>query len=200
MEINEKIEKGKINAVYGLNFDSVNLEVDSEQNVKDYILKNFHCEENRLISSLRFVMLNDSICEQAINSLASSEIKKLELAINLIQNKEEIVLKYFDSYFMDKELDFFKKLFKKLSSKYHKTIILLNANVNFLLDLVDNILIYDGNKIMSFNKNEFFSEEFSKYLPVPPIISFVKYVNQNKKKIGDYTDIKELIKAIYREV
>ena len=124
----------------------------------------------------------------------------MELVIALIDNREQIVLYHFDTYFMEKELAFFKKLFQKLVIKYNKTIVLIESKLSFLLDLADYFIVLEDNKLLKFHKDEFYSDELEQVLDVPPMVSFVKYVNQTKKKIGEFTDIKELIKAIYREV
>lgn len=201
MELNELIKKEKINALFDFDIQNKERIKISSKKVEDYILNITNCSEERVISSFKMVHLDTNILKQSLDTLSLGELKKLELALNLIENKEQIVLFRFDACFMEKELDYFKKLFKKLVSKYHKTIVLIDSNLTFLLGLVDRIVVCtDKQQIKVFSKDDLFSDELARYLKVPAIISFNKYVNKNKKFIGKYTDIKELIKAIYREV
>jgi hypothetical protein len=114
---------------------------------------------------------------------------------------DTLVLYHFDKYFMEKDLQFFKKLFRKLVVKYNKTIVMVDCGFSFALDFAD-IAIYknDKNKVVSVDKKDFYDDKLLSYVDIPKIIDFVKYVNCNDKILNDYTDIKELIKAIYREV
>lgn len=208
MEIKQLIKEGKINALcnfiidpYSQN-DIVFIKKDyPNQSVKDYIISKTNCDEIRLISSFKFVNLLKDKLLQDINTLSLSEKLKVELAIVLILNKEQIILYQFDKYFMEKELFFFKKLFKKLVSKYKKTIILIDSDFSFMLDFVERfVLLTNKNEVKIFSKDDIYNSELDKYIDVPPIIDFIKYVNKDKKRLSPYTDLKELIKEIYREV
>jgi len=145
--------------------------------------------------------LSSEINSQDVSLLSSSEKLKIELSIALIQNREQINLYQFDKYFMEKDLFFFKKLFKKLFKKYQKTIVLIDSNFSFMLDFVDYLIILNKkNEVKIFSKEEFYSSKLKPMIEIPDIIDFVKYVNKDKKVLDNITDIKELIKAIYREV
>ncbi len=207
MEISTYIKKEKINAIhsdkdiYDKNYVQVRQNYKN-QTVTEYIVEKTNCTEERMLSSFRLVNLEKDIVYKNMMDLSSSEKIKVELAIPLILNEEQIVLYYFDLYFMEKDLLFFKKLFCKLVKKYHKTIVLIQSKFSFTFDFADFFLFYsDEDHIETFEKNELFQIEFeNSVLGVPPILMFIKYVNHSKKKIGNYTDIKELIKEIYREV
>lgn len=169
--------------------------------VKKYILKQTSCFDKRLVDSLKLVHLEEDILDKKMPVLSSSEQLKIELAILLIQNVNCIVFDQFDSYFMEKELLFFKKLFKKLVSKYHKTIVFINSDLTFLFDLVDRIVVKETKKnILVFDHPTFYEEELNRLVGTPKIVEFVKYVNDNGKKLNHYIDLKELLKAIFREV
>ena len=209
MEVNDLIKKKQINAINGFSIDPfiesnkiVFLKkIYKKEWVQDYMKRITKCNENRLLDSLKFVNLNTEICKRDISTLSASEQIKIELAIALIDNREVIILFSFDTFFITKELEYFKKLFKKLVNRYAKTIVLIDSNLNFLLNIVDRlVLCTDKKEVKVFNKNEIYSNELEEYMELPPIISFTKYVNKTKKNIGQYTDLKELIKAIYREV
>ncbi len=211
MEINSLIKKGKINAFNCLDvehyspstFDCfVKIRDDySDITVKNYILSKVSCEDKRILDSLKLVSLQEQVLLKSMQVLSSSEIIKVELAILLIKNTDYIVLYQFDYYFMEKELLFFKKLFKKLVRNFHKTIVLIDSRLDFMIDLVDRIVVKNSrNELEVFANPDFYNENLLRLLGTPKIVEFVKYVNQNQKKLNTYLDIKELIKAIYREV
>lgn len=209
MEINQFIKKGKINALCNFTIDpsSFQNQITFIKNtyphelVKEYILSNTNCSEERLLSSFQLVNLSSDKEFQFVDMLSLSEKLKVELAIALILNQEQIILYQFDKYFMEKDLFFFKKLFKKLVLKYKKTVVLIDSNFSFMLDFVERfVLLADRNEIKIFGKEDVYDNELEKYINVPPIIDFVKYVNKDKKRLNTYTDLKELIKEIYREV
>lgn len=212
MEINPFVKKGKVNAFNLLHIDSFLVSNDSfyllqvkdnykEVLVRDYIVSATSCEEKRLLDSLKLVHLSLEVLDKKMNVLSKSEVVKVELAILLIHNVDTLVLYKFDSYFMEKELAYFKKLFKKLVLKYGKTIVLLDSKLEFLFDLVDRIVVKnEKDELEVFVTPNFYEERLLELLGTPKIVEFVKYVNCNGKKLLPYTDMKELIKAIYREV
>ncbi len=212
MEVNCFVKKGKVNAFNHLHIDSFLVSNDSscflhiedyykDILVKDYILKATSCEEKRLFDSLKLVSLSLIVLDRKMSVLSKSEIVKVEFAILLIKNVDMFVFYKFDSYFMEKELAYFKKLFKKLVSKYGKTIVLLDSKLEFLFDLVDRIVVKnEKDELEVFVSPTFYEERLLELLGTPKIVEFVKYVNATGKKLLPYTDMRELIKAIYREV
>ena len=208
MEVNQFIKIGKINAVnkFSINPYLVKNIVYiqkkyNKKSVEDYILKKTKSTKERMTSSFRLVNLSEDICLRDISLLSSSEKFKVELAISLIENREQIFLYQFDKYFMEKDLFFFKKLFKKLSKKYNKTIVFIDSKFSFMLDFVDYLVIKNiKNEVIIFDKDDFYKNNLEGLIEIPEIIDFVKYVNRNSNVIEKVTDIKELIKAIYREV
>lgn len=211
MEINTFVKKGKVNAFCGLsisNFLQSNGSCcvqykDHYQNVlvRGYILSLVSCTEKKVMDSLKMVLLSSDILTKKMSVLSSTEVLKVELAILLLQNVETIVLYRFDSYFMEKELAYFKKLFKKLVLKYEKTIVLLDSNLPFLFDFADRIVVKNEKEELEvFVTPTFYEERLLELLGTPKIVEFVKFVNESGKKLLPYTDIKELMKAIYREV
>lgn len=209
MELISLIKKNNVNALINYNFEPNALYDDlvflqssyPNKSVRDYILEKTNCTEKRMLSSLAFVNLSDSKLSQSMNTLSSSEKIKIELVIQLILNKEQIILYQFDKYFMEKDLFFFKKLFKKLVSRYNKTIVCIETGTSFMLNFVEQfIVLTDKNEIKVFGKEDICSPILENYLKPAPILDFIKYANKNQQRIKPYTDIKELIKEIYREV
>ena len=204
MEITDIIKKNKINALINFNMDYNDSSVYLKdryphKSVYDYIYSYTKSQKKRINQSLLFVDIDINIQSRDISTLSSSEKVKIELAIMLILNKEIIYLHNFDKYFMSKDLFYFKNLLKKIVLNYHKTIVIINGNLSFMIDFVDYYFILtDNNKIQKFDKYELLN--FDDIIKFPPIIDFIKYVNRNKKILNYYTNINELIKAIYREV
>lgn len=211
MEIENFIKAGKIHAIENVNVHEINLSDNmhllelkkdyQSVTVKKYILHETSCLDKRMVNSLKLVHLEEDVLNKKMNVLSTSEQVKVELAILLIQNVDCIIFNQFDAYFMEKELLFFKKLFKKLVKKYQKTFVFLNSNISFLFDLVDRVVIKKSKKdYLVLDNPTFYEEELYKVLEKPPIVDFVAYLNANGKKILPYTDLKELLKAIFREV
>ena len=208
MEVNQLVKKGMINALNGFDinpYDNINIifikqRYDSKK-VKNYIYDKTNCNEDRIKKSLLMVNLLENVLERNINELSSGEKLKIELAISLILNHDELFLFQFDKYFTERELIFFKNLLKKLVLKYHKTIILFDVDINFMLDFVDRLVILGENNIVKvFLKDNLFNEEIFEYVDKSDIIDFINYINKDKKILNNYTSVNELIKAIYREV
>lgn len=209
MEINQLVKNGKINALNNFSIDPSSLARNSvyiksnykRMQVKEYILKKTKCDEEKLVSSLKLVNLSSKILDKDLKVLSATEYLKIELAICLILNLKTIILYQFDKYFMEKELAFFKRLLKKLVVKYNKTVVLIDANLSFMLDFVDRLVLLEENNVIKvYDKEDFYNDELKDYMDIPNIIDFVKYVNRDNKILNNYTDIKELIKAIFREV
>lgn len=169
--------------------------------VKKYILKRTSCFDKRLLASFKLVNLDNALLERKLMDLSSSEKIKVELAIHLILNDSILYLYKFDTYFMEKDLLFFKKFFKKLVTKYHKTICFLNCKPTFLVDFAEKFGIEKTKgKFIEIEKPTFYEKELESLIEEPKIIEFVKYINEDGKKVNQYVDLKELLKAIFREV
>lgn len=96
-------------------------------------------------------------------------------------------------------------IIKKLRDEYSKTIIVISHDVDLLIKFADNIAVLDhGELILSGKKMDVFTntEIFNKYnIELPTIIKFSEIVKaKSNKKIGYYDDIKDLMKAVYRNV
>lgn len=211
MEISKYCKKKSINAIYNIrkeelvfheNEHILSVEKTYESiNIKNYIFKETDCSEKKMMDSLKLVHLNEDVLNKKMSVLSSTEVLKIELAILLIKNVNFIVLDSFDKYFMEKELFFFKKLFKKLVKNYNKTFVFLNGNLSFFFEFADRIVVRKSKKnFIVFNNPTFYEKELLNLVGTPKIIEFVNYLRENGKKIMFYTDLKELLKAIFREV
>lgn len=158
-------------------------------------------KDKKYLDALKLVNLSPTILEKNPNSLSSIEKSKLSLACGLITNPSLIVLDNIEfgmNYAEKKDL---KKLLIKLKERYKKTVIVISDDVDFLTILVDNyIVINKGEITLMGTKKDFYNEKLYNYCDKPKIIEFIKYVNKKGHQIEEYTDLKELIKGIYRDV
>lgn len=186
------------------NYNKLFLEVSVLKEISN-IMNNYNYKTDNVVKhvvqSLRIVGLDESFLDRDPNELSRVEKKKVELASVISYNPEVLVLDNFDIGLSYREKEYFKKLFLKLKNKYNKTIILISNNAEFLFDIVDDVhLIYKGKLVLSEGKDIFYNSNLYKYVNIPKIIEFTKYVEMNGYDIKKCTDIKELIKELYRNV
>ena len=168
--------------------------------IKNYSYRTVNVSQH-ILDSMRFVGLGEEYLSRDPNSLSFTEKKKLNLALVLAYNPEVIVLDRFDIGLINRECEYFKKLFLKLKNKLNKTIILLNPRVEFMFSLVDKAYVINKGKLVySSDSNIFYDDKFYKYVEMPKIVEFTNYANSLEHNILEYTDLKELIKELYRDV
>ena len=142
-------------------------------------------------------MLDDSILNKKGTELSNGEIKAVSLAKELIANKEIIVLDYFEKELNNREKENYKRLLKKLSQDFNKTIIIYTNDLTFLWDICEEIIYVDNdNVINTYQKNDYF--KLIELVDKPIISNFIEKIRAKGIKIEDYKDIKDLLKAIYR--
>ena len=61
------------------------------------------------------------------------------------------------------------------------------------------VIIFLNKKIV-YKTNDIYDENLYKYVSIPPIIEFVKCIQNKGIKMDNYTDTYELLKAIYRSI
>ena len=151
--------------------------------------------------SLMIVGLDDSYLSRDPNTLSYVEKKKVNLALAMSYNPEVLVIESFDKGLTYREREYFRKLFLKLKNKYNKTVILVNSELPFMFDVVDKLFVINrGKLVFSGDKDIFYEDKLYKYVEMPKIVEFIKYANLSGHNILEYTDIKELIKGLYRDV
>lgn len=155
----------------------------------------------RLTNSLVMAGLNESYTNVYFSDLSSGELKKISLAITLFINPKIMIFDYYDKNLSDGEVNYLKKLLHKLATDYNKNIIICSDNISPFLSIINNIVIFRNGKIVfKGNNKDFYNDEVYKYIDKPDIVSFTQYANSMGHKLENYLDIKELIKAIYRDV
>lgn len=193
----------KIGFVSASNID--NYSSDTVKNLLKKTMKNYEYKPSNmakhLADSLKIVGLDDSYLNKKVNTLSFTELKKVKLACVLCYNPEVLILENFTSCMIFRDKEYFRKLFLKLKNKLKKTIILISSDLPFLFDIVDKVYVINKGKLsFSGDKDIFYEDKLYKYIEMPEIIAFTKYVQQEGHMLSEYTDIKELIKEIYRNV
>ena len=171
----------------------------------ELVMKNYEykAKENNqhIVDSLKIAGLSEKYLDRNPNELSYTEKKKLNLSCLLSYNPEVIILEEFYKGLIYREREYYKKLFLKLKNKFKKTIIILGNDLTFMFNLVDNLFVINkGELVVSGDKNIFYDNELYKYLEMPKIVEFTKYAQNKGHKILEYTDLKELIKELYRNV
>jgi len=201
MEVANILDNKEQNKIYGL-MGNIDLTTNNSNiaiikasmfnnTVKEYL------NSKKSGNALKLVMLDENILEKKGIELSTHELKAISLAKALIENKDIIVLDYFDKEINYKEKDNYKRLFKKLVSAASKTIVIFTNDIAFLWDISASIIYVDNNKVINtFEKKDYF--KLLEYIDKPIISEIIDQIRAGSIKIEDYKDIKDLLKAIYR--
>ena len=152
---------------------------------------------NNLNNALKMVGLNDTFINKKVKDLSLSEQTKLDLATKL--TNDIIIIGNLANTLNYKDLDFIKKLLLKLNKEYNKKIVVIDNKVDVFFNLTKRIIVLQ-NKTILYETEDYFDDNLYKYVKMPKIIEFIKYVNKDNKKLDNNIDIYELIKDIYRSV
>ena len=182
----------ELNDLKGNIIGIIAMEMQNEEDFKDK--KVSEIIKFKLESSLKMVGLAKEIESKAFSDLSSREKSKVILASKL--NDEVIVLKYFSKGLISKDIEDFKRLFKKLVS-YNKKIILIDNNLNLFLNCVDNIYIISENEII-YETKDIYDPTLYLNMDAPGIVDFTYLSEDEGIHIDEYKELDELIKAIYR--
>ncbi len=155
--------------------------------VKDVVLK-------KTDDSLKMVGFIDNILDKDFDFLSTSNQNRVILASKLHDNP--IVLVNFSLGLSNKDLEFFKNLFKRIAT-YGRKIILVDVNSNLFFNLVDHVYVIKNEEIV-YQSKYLYDRELSKYIDLPKIVEFTHKCEDVGIKINEYKEVDELLKAIYR--
>lgn len=159
----------------------------------------------RIMDVLKMVHLEEDTLIRNPNSLSESEKRKLAIAQALICNPKILVLDEPVNSFDEKTKEEYLKLFRLLTKRYNKTIIIASNDLNFVHKIADKVFVLNQNEIvLQGDKYEVFKDTrlLKKYGLIPPYTMLFSNLVKEKKniKIGYRDEINDLIKDIYRYV
>lgn len=155
--------------------------------VRDIIVK-------KSSDALKMVGLDDTYLDKDISELSLRDKNKIILASKL-QDKE-IMLINFSRGLTNKDIEFFKKLFKKIIS-YGRKIVLVDRNSNMFINCVDKMYVINNKKIV-LEVSDIYDKDLEKYIEVPKIVEFTNKTLDYGVNINHYNELDDLLKAIYR--
>lgn len=201
MEVARILENKEPNKIYGLMGDTIvtanNINYSLVTEYKFNGTVESFLNSRKANSSLKMVMLNETYLPKKVEDLSEAEIKKVILASALIENKKYIVLDYFEKGLTSKEQENFKRLFRKLSNDYNKTIIIFTNDLTYLWDMADEIIYVDNSEVINtFSKDNY--SKLNELVNKPEIVKFIELMRSKNIQVADYKNVLDLLKAIYR--
>ncbi len=155
--------------------------------------------DKKINDSIIMANLNNSYLFKDFDDMTNNELKLCSLVKALFLNPKVIILDYFEKNLSNNVIEYIKKLVFKLNKMYDKNIIICSNNIDVYLNIVKDIVIFNNGNIV-YQGNDLYNSKIYKYIDEPNIISFIKYLDKKGHKFDRYIDIKELLKAIYRDV
>ena len=171
----------------GIVSDDFKKEEYSNKLVKDIIL----VKQNEAI---KMVKLDKDVLSKNFDDLSSRDQNKVILASKL--HDKEIILINFSKGMITKDLEYFKSLFKKIST-YNRKIVLIDKNANLFLNCVDNIYVISNNNLI-FHTTDIFDRVLDIYIDPPKIVEFFHKCENLGIRLDHYKELDDLLKAIYR--
>lgn len=161
--------------------------------------------DKRINDVLKIVNLSKDILARNPLLLSNNESRKVALASILIYNPKIIILDEPTNDLDTKTKEELLMLLKMLKNRYHKTIIMVSHDIEFIHRLVDNVVVLNkGNVVLQGTKYQVFSNTrvLKKHGILAPKIMLFREKALNKKGIRlEYRDeINDLIKDIFRNV
>ena len=158
---------------------------------------------NKLKYLIKLFNLSDDILDKNLLNLSNSELKKILIIKVFIQEKSIILLDDITNGLDSKDKEALIKLLKQ-ERRNNKSIVVTSIDSEFLLQVVDRILILDGNKAKIIDdKYRVFTDMAllnRLNVAVPQILNF-KLIAQSKNiKLAHKDNVNDLIKDIYRNV
>lgn len=171
----------------------------------DYSLMGRTKSQSRMIQALNMVGLSADYLNRNPRKLSSGEKRLVYIAISLVISPKLLILDE-PALGLDRinKMNIIRTL-KRINNKYGVTIIIVSHDIEFLNQLIDDLIILEDGKILTSGKKD---EVFKKIsflnrhgIEIPKILSFINTVRTEKKiKLEISNDVRDLIKEVYRNV
>ncbi len=172
-----------------------------------FALENFNMKDKkkRILDSLSMLGMDESYLDKNPFKLSNGEKRKIAIASILVYNPKVLILDEPTVGLDNTNKKMLLRLLRRLSTRYDKKVIVISHDIDMIYNLVDNVIVLkDGSVLLQGPKEEVFkSIELLKNnnIDIPSIVEFENIVLKEKNiKLGTYDDIKDLIKAVYRNV
>lgn len=189
----------------------VNLDIIKSNNVIDQIevfVKEYNYRlgelEERKDEIIKMLEINPNILDMDLYDISESELSKVLIASVLLYNPDNIIIdEMFDS-FDNKTKEKILKLLIKLKKFFNKTIFIVTANIDYIYEFIDEVIIIDEGEVLLFgNKYSVYKNLDllkSKQIRIPNIVTLINELRKKNINIDNVDSINELIKSIYREM
>lgn len=173
----------------------------------EFAMKNYQYKKENLdahvLAALKMVQLNPSYLNKNPFQLSLGEKKKVAFASMIAYNPSVIILDEPTTGLDSASIQHWLRMLRNLKRKYQKTIIVLSRDTDFIIQLADQVLILDQNKIICKGRKMEVLKQVDQLtqagIKIPKTILFSKKVLEQKKiKLGYRDDINDLIKDVYR--
>lgn len=176
-----------------------------EKELREVLIENNIQNELLIEKALNMVGLNKYYLNKNPLELSHSERILLSLAKVLILSKKILVLDDIVAGLDKTNKNNIIKILKTINKKYGVTIIIASNDISFINLITTNLIALDhGRVILQGKKQEILKKDTllnKKGIAIPKILEFINKVEDKKKiKLGTYDDVKDLIKAVYRNV
>lgn len=162
---------------------------------------NYKNNKKHIVDALKLVGLKETFLSHKLSTLSNGEKFLVSLAATLAHNPKVLILDDPTCFLDDKSQENLVHLLKRMKNKFHKTIIILSNDVDFIHSISDYVYVLDNGKIVNHgNKYDVFtSDKLDKLnIETPDIIKFEKLVRQKLNIDITYRDdVNDLIKDIY---
>jgi energy-coupling factor transport system ATP-binding protein len=161
--------------------------------------------DKRINQALKMVGLDESYLERNPFDLSSGEKRKVALASILVFNPKIIILDEPTVGLDSKNKKRLIKLVRNLRLNYNKTIIIVSHDIDMLYIISDNIIAINQGKIVCYGSKKDVFKEINllrdNNINIPRVAEFSNLVLEKLNiDLGNYYEVNDIIKAIYRNV
>ncbi len=190
-----------------INADISNIEKDNTLNLKKitflkYGLKNIKSKkEEKIFQLLASLNISSKVLNTYLKDLNNHYLKIMRILVDILNNKNVIVLKEPFYKMNGEEEENFIRIIKTLKKEYNITFIILVRDMNIVYKFIDYYFVIDCGKIISKGKRDELCNSFLTNIDRPDIYKFIDIIRKNiDKDFRYFSDVSDLVKEIYRFV